>query len=489
MRVLARAVRSAAIAVTVAAAVLVLPATAQSASVSFAGDVLTYNAAAGESNNVTLTLATLDFSCGSRPAPCLEIQEIAGALSLLTDRCSDNGFGRATCDVPAAVIANLGDGEDAIFDWDGPSTIDGGAGNDPVLRGHGGADTINGGAGNDALFGGDGNDTLNGADGNDIFEGYGGLSPEQPVQHTGTDVYVGGPGADFVDYAGKTEHLSISIDGAANDGAPGEHDNVGVDVEMLRGGAGADTITGNNAANRLDGWAGNDELQGAGGEDALLGGSGDDRTFGADGQDNIEGGHGNDLVNGGPGTDTLHGDEVQNCVPIDCSTGQDTIDARDGANDTVLCGRGEDSAKLDAGDSIPNPHSPDVCEHVDRDTTTNAGSAPGGAATDRTAPHMRNLRIANMRRGRSTKVRYSLSEAARVTFTMQRRIKRDGTVRWIKIRGTLTQHAKAGHNQHRINPKLHGRRLNTGHYRLTAVARDAAGNQSKPRSVAFRVLR
>ena len=485
MRTLARAVLRGSISIAAVAAALVLPAAAQAASVSFTGDVLTYNAGAGESNNLTLTLATLEFSCGPRPAPCLEIQEIGGALTLLSDRCSDDGFGRAKCDAPASVVANLGDGEDAMFDWEGPSTIDGGPGNDPVLRGHGGADIINGGPGSDALFGGDGNDALNGGDGDDVLEGFGRISPEQPVQHSGSDVYVGGPGADFLDYAGKTENLSISIDGIANDGASGEADNVGVDVEIVRGGDSADTIVGSDAANRLDGWSGNDELRGGAGEDTLLGASGDDRAFGADGQDTIEGGDGSDLVNGGAGVDMLHGDQLPLCKPIGCATGRDTIDARDGGRDVVTCGPGEDSAQLDTADELPNPHSPDACEHIDR-STTGGGVNSGG---DVSAPQLRNLRIGNVRRGRSTKLRYTLSEAAVVTFTVQRRTRRGGKVRWIKMRGTLRQQGKAGYNERRFNATLQGRRLKTGRYRLTAVARDAAGNRSQPNHVAFRVLR
>lgn len=483
--------------ITVSAVALALPAAAQSASISFTGDVLSYNAAAGEANNLTLTLATLDFSCGERAAPCLDIQEIGGALTFLTDRCTDAGFGRAKCDAPGSVVVNLGDGEDAMFDWEGPSTIDGGAGNDPVLRGHGGADIINGGPGNDALFGGDGNDTLNGGDGNDFFEGFNGLSPEQPVQHGGTDVYVGGPGDDFVDYAGKTENLSITIDGAANDGAPGESDNVGLDVEMVRGGESADRIVGSGASNWLNGWGGNDEVDGAAGEDALFGGINDDRTFGGEGQDTIEGGDGNDLVDGGAAVDSLHGDEAQPCAPGDCATGQDTIAARDGFDDSVYCGPGEDSATLDAGDLIPSSGR-DVCERVARGSVAGgtgaaggSGAAPGagGPGNDVAAPQLRDLRIGNVRRGRSTKVRFKLSEAATVSLTVQRRVKRRGTVRWVNVRGTLRHQGKAGSNERRFDGRLQGRRLKRGRYRLVAVARDAAGNKSQAKRAPFRVLR
>ncbi len=95
----------------------------------------------------------------------------------------------------------------------------------------------------------------------------------------------------------------------------------------------------------------------------------------------------------------------------------------------------------------------------------------------------------NVRGGRSTTVRYTLSETAVVTFTVQRRIQRRESVRWINVRGTLRQQGRPGYNQRRFNGTLQRRRLKTGRYRLTAVARDAAGNRGQPVRVAFRVLR
>ncbi len=490
------------ISVMVGAAALALAAPAHAATVGFTGDVLTYDAGAGETNNVSLTLGTADFACGTRAAPCIDVQE-AGDASITAfpaGRCAADGLRTVECDAPASVVVNLGDRDDALFDWEGPSTINGGAGNETVLHGGGGADSINGGPGNDALFGGEGNDRLDGGDGDDFLEGFGNLSPTDPVSTGGTDVYVGGPGKDFLDYAGRTEPLSISIDGIANDGAAGEADDVGLDVEQLRGGNGADTISGSGAANWLDGWDGDDTLHGGAGEDSLFGHNGDDRTFGEDGQDTIEGGDGNDTVDGGAGIDTLHGDKVQICIPSDCASGRDTIAARDGSDDTVACGPGEDSAVLDAGDQIPGSGR-DVCEHVDRSAGGGGGGAGGGGGVgggggaegssgrDVVVPQLQRLRAGNLRRGRTATVRYRLSEPARVTFKVERRVRLRGRIRWIKIRGTLRQNARAGNNTLRFNGRLNGRRLKPGRYRLVAIARDAAGNQAPPRRVMFRVLR
>ena len=71
-----------------------------------------------------------------------------------------------------------------------PATLFGEAGNDS-LHGGGGNDSINGGAGNDTLDGGLGADTLNGTEGND----------------TAT-------------YADRTEDLTITAEGIANDARP-----------------------------------------------------------------------------------------------------------------------------------------------------------------------------------------------------------------------------------------------------------------------------
>lgn len=520
------------ICVTVAAAALALPAAAQAATISFAGGVLTYTAAPGETNNVSLTLGTADYSCTARGvAPCIDVLESgeASITSFPPDRCAEDGMGTVECEVPASVVVNLGDRDDALFDWEGPSTINGGAGNEVVLDGRGGADAINGGPGNDALFGGDGNDTLNGGDGNDFFEGFGGLSATDPVSTGGADVYVGGPGKDFLDYAGRTEPMSISIDGVADDGAAGEADNVGLDVEQLRGGNAADAISGSNDANWLDGGDGDDVLRGGAGDDFLFGHNGDDRVSGEDGQDTIEGGDGSDTVDGGGGIDTLHGDKVQVCIPSDCASGRDTILARDGTDETVTCGPGEDSATLDAADRIP-ASGRDVCEHVDRAAagdggasggggggggssdsggasgsgsgassavggasstagSSGAGGAVAGSAPDVLVPQLQRLRAGNLRRGRSTTVRYTLSEAATVTLKVERRVKTREKVRWIKVRGTLRRQGRPGNNMTRFDGRLQGRRLKPGHYRLVAVARDAAGNQGPPRRATFRVLR
>lgn len=175
-----------------------------------------------------------------------------------------------------------GDGADTLTASSSGCTLTGGAGDD-VLTGGAGDDTINGGAGDDSIAGAAGDDTLNGDAGDDVFD--------EGSADSGSDVFNGGTGTDTVDYADRTNALTVTMDGSsANDGESGEADDVNADVEDLLGGDGGDTITGNASANTLTGGAG---------DDTLTGGAGDD-VFDEEAADS-----GSDTINGGTGTDTV----------------------------------------------------------------------------------------------------------------------------------------------------------------------------------------
>ncbi len=168
--------------------------------------------------------------------------------------------------------------------------------------------TLFGGNGNDLLIGSDRACTLSGDAGNDV------LRPG-----TGKDVLNGGPGADVADYSGRTEALSLTLDGKANDGhrlGPGvaaENDNIGNDIEILKGGSGNDKLSGNAMANTLLGGGGNDLLYGMAGNDVLSGGSGNDLLSGGAGDDVLLGGDlaGGDTLDGGDGNDAYVIDSAQ----------------------------------------------------------------------------------------------------------------------------------------------------------------------------------
>jgi hypothetical protein len=189
----------------------------------------------------------------------------------------------------------------------GPNVIDGGPG----------ADTLNGGDGADLLIdtGNDAwGDTLNGGAGDDVLGDAG----------EGGDSYNGGDGEDvLIAYASRSDNITVSLNGTADDGGAGEGDNVGTDVEDVTTGGGNDNLTGNAADNELSGGSGADTIDGGGGNDGLHGGSG---------ADTLDGGAGRDTLDGGAGADTLK--------------------SRDGETDRDACGGGTDTVGADGRDDV-----------------------------------------------------------------------------------------------------------------------------------------
>ncbi len=139
-----------------------------------------------------------------------------------------------------------------------------------------GATTVYGGVGDDVLTGGAGNDTLYGDLGADTLSG--GNSAAD------SDVYAGGAGIDTVTYATRSAAVTVTVGAGANDGESGEGDTVPLDVEIVRGGTGADTFTGNTGDQTFYGGAGDDTF--------LMGlyastGAGDDIVYGEAGTDTV----------------------------------------------------------------------------------------------------------------------------------------------------------------------------------------------------------
>lgn len=148
--------------------------------------------------------------------------------------------------------------------------------------------SVRGEEGDDVLIGGAGTDSFTGGPGADLITGGGGHNDSYSV----TSVY------------GQAETAHVTLDGRADDGLPGEGDNVGADIEEIFGGAGDDTIIGTDASNQIVDTQGNNTLQGAGGNDritgsgTLAGGLGDDvLTSSGNGRvDNVSCGGGQDYV-------------------------------------------------------------------------------------------------------------------------------------------------------------------------------------------------
>src|SRR5581483_4409252 len=125
-------------------------------------------------------------------------------------------------------------------------------------------ETIYGGSGDDSFFGdgrpslhfygfggkdyfnpeGSSNCTLDGGDGDDQFD----------VSSGSSNLMIGGAGEDTAEFYSAPKGVNISDDGLANDGTPGQNDNIGTDVEELGGSPHDDTITGNSKDNVLFGY-------------------------------------------------------------------------------------------------------------------------------------------------------------------------------------------------------------------------------------------
>jgi Ca2+-binding RTX toxin-like protein len=255
------------------------------------------------------------------------------------------------------VTLNGNGGADTLNGMDGPTIIHGGDGNDGVF----------GGAGNDQVFGEGGDDRVRGHEGNDLEDGGPGnddIGFSPGVNHDsdpGADVTVGGPGTDKLRLSGHNGGMAISLDGQANDGTPGEGDNVGSDIEEISGTTGNDTFIGSEGADDFSGDQGEDDIHGGGGNDTLFGGGGDDKVYGDAGNDKVQGASGADRVDGGPGSDQLYGD-IGSCSVYFCSFDADQLFARDGERDSVDCGDGADTAHVDQLDVVA------FCASVDRET-------------------------------------------------------------------------------------------------------------------------
>ena len=118
-------------------------------------------------------------------------------------------------------------------------------------------------------------------------------------------------------YASRAATVTVTLDGVANDGAPGERrDNVL--TGSVLGGGGADVLTGNGASNMLNGRGGDDLVTGAGGDDRLVGDAGANRLLAGPGDDRVEGSR-EDTVKCGPGADVGAGLPVPG-IYGDCET-------------------------------------------------------------------------------------------------------------------------------------------------------------------------
>jgi hypothetical protein len=117
------------------------------------------------------------------------------------------------------------------------------------------------------------------------------------------------------------------------------------------------------------------------------------------------------------------------------------------------------------------------------------GGGPGGSGggSPRTTPRITRVRFKphRLRAGHRGRLSLRLSENAKLTVLVQRRKGK----RFRRFATIVRKSAGPGPLKLRIGPKVKGKRLRRGRYRLRLRALDAAGNRSRTRRIGFIVVR
>jgi Ca2+-binding RTX toxin-like protein len=359
---------------------------------------LRYDSDSGGRENLVISRQAAAFECAPAEAPCLQFAN--GPEHIRVSASSDPGCAVVNnsngtvvaCPLTGVsrVRLNLNDGDDfaTLFDAIPETTVVAGVGSDHVDS-RGGSDILLGGPGDDEIRdedNGAGADVLDGGPGNDAI-----------ALGAGNDDVIGGPEFDTVAMGSGDD--TVRLDDLANDGGAGEAKNVHTDVEVIDGAFGSDRLVGNAGANTLIGGPGGDVINGGGGPDVLDGGSGADELRGGRGLDRVvysssagqtitlndvrDDGEPGELDNvhadvedvaAGPGDDTVIGSQAANFLDggegndgleglggVDAyfgGPGSDTLFARDGLAERVLCGPETDSVEADTTDLLAD------CENV-----------------------------------------------------------------------------------------------------------------------------
>lgn len=281
-----------------------------------------------DSQDLTTGVATLSvaFDRAPPPPPPAATVSVAGGVLTVNGDTTDNAF-------------SLRDDAGSVVVTDS-RTVTAGTGCATVTatsaRCTGATRTIvNADAGNDTV-------TVESVLPTDVQGGAGDDTLRTGVLPDGRTRFAGGAGLDRADYGARVSALAVTLDGAPNDGAKNEKDDIEKDVEVVVGGAGADKVVGSPADDTLYGGPGNDTLDGRNGADTLDGGDGDDLVKGGPGRDTLDGSNGADELLGGAGTDTHRG-----------GPGTDVLKTKDRVDEIVDCGSGVDEARPDGPPKKP----------------------------------------------------------------------------------------------------------------------------------------
>jgi hypothetical protein len=294
--------------------------------------LLSFTAGAGDVNDVVVGGTSAHVTIGDA---------VPITIPVPTPSCTGSGTTLVVCDATGiSVGANLGDQADRLRVTGAvASTVSGGAGGDTLvggplrdqLTGDAGADTISGNDGDDVLDGGSGDldgDTISGGAGADALT----LGPTD-----GADVIDGGPGIDGVRASSPFFQPGIGFaytldDALADDGAQTQGANL-VNIEDISSGEGSDVVRGTDGPNIITT---------------------------VDGEDVVDGLSGADFVSVG--------------------TQDDTVEARDGFSDRILCGDGIDTVRVDQLDVLSD------CENVTTTFVEPAGTPHAAPAAAAAAP-------------------------------------------------------------------------------------------------------
>jgi Ca2+-binding RTX toxin-like protein len=341
--------------VPAAAVAAALPGAAQAATLQMTGSTIQYQAAAGETNGLRI----------AKDATGATVLHDVVPITETSANCNNIDANRVRCVNGATLHATLGNMNDNVFtEIAFPITVDAGSGDDLYLGGF--------------------------------------------AQGASDVRYFGNTGRDTADYRNATAGVTVTKNGGASDGRPGDRDNISSDVENLVGSRFNDTLEGSNTLQfeRYDGLAGDDTIKGGGGPDIFEAGTapdGADKIFGGtdgsgdtmtyekrsvrvevssnlfdndDGQagerdtvremETLIGGTAGDKLAvsgasttpmtliGGRGGDQLSGSAVKDLLIgqqgadlVFANGGDDTIGAVDGELDRLFCGDGVDTANRD----------------------------------------------------------------------------------------------------------------------------------------------
>ena len=201
-----------------------------------------------------------------------------------------------------------------------------------------------------------------------------GPGADSVLVHTGVHRLFGGPGPDelvagldgtaTVSYLDHSEGVTVRLNDVADDGAPGEGDDVRGAVTGIEGGSGDDVLESGPLGLLVAGGDGDDRLLAGPLGVTVAGGAGDDELLGAGGDDLLRGGQGADVLSGGEGRDQAA--YFEHTEPLSLTIG-------DGANDGAA-GEGDD-IRADV-EEVGGGDGPDLL--VGNDEPNGLSGGPGG---------------------------------------------------------------------------------------------------------------